>query len=160
ETVVAMLACARIGVPHTVVFCGFSAEALRGRILDCDCRAVITADGQFRRGSPIPVKSVVDDALSQCPGVQPTLVVRRAGGDVAWVADRDHWWHDLVDRQSDDHEPEAFDSEHPLYIMYTSGTTAKPKGILHTTGGYLTHVAATHHYVFDLKPETDLYWCV
>jgi acetyl-CoA synthetase len=159
ETVVAMLACARIGAPHTVVFCGFSAEALRGRILDCDCRAVITVDGQFRRGSPTPVKPLVDDALRGCPDVRHTVVVRRTGEDVAWRDDRDHWWHELVDRQSDRHEPEAFDSEHPLYIMYTSGTTAKPKGILHTTGGYLTHVAATHHYVFDLKPETDLYWC-
>jgi acetyl-CoA synthetase len=159
ETVVAMLACARIGAPHTVVFCGFSAEALRGRILDCDCRAVITVDGQFRRGSPTPVKSVVDEALGQCPDVRHTLVVRRTGGDVIWRDDRDHWWHELVDRQSDQHEPVAMDSEHPLYIMYTSGTTAKPKGILHTTGGYLTHVAATHHFVFDLKPENDLYWC-
>ncbi len=159
ETVVAMLACARIGAPHTVVFCGFSAEALRGRILDCDCRAVITVDGQFRRGSPTPVKAVVDDALRECPDVQHTLVVRRTGEEVRWRDDRDRWWHELVDRQSDQHDAEAFDAEHPLYIMYTSGTTAKPKGILHTTGGYLTHVTATHHYVFDLKPESDLYWC-
>ncbi|MHB1986625.1 MAG: acetate--CoA ligase [Acidimicrobiales bacterium] len=159
ETVVAMLACARIGAPHTVVFCGFSADALRGRILDCDCRAVITVDGQYRRGTPVPVKPAVDEALRECPGVQHTLVVRRTGGDVEWNDGRDVWWHETVRRQPDVHEPESFDSEHPLYIMYTSGTTAKPKGIMHTTGGYLTHVAATHHYVFDLEPETDVYWC-
>ncbi|MDE3087696.1 MAG: AMP-binding protein, partial [Acidobacteriota bacterium] len=158
ETVVAMLACARIGAPHTVVFCGFSAEALRGRIQDCDCRAVITVDGQFRRGAPAPVKPAVDEALLECPGVGHVLVVRRTGEDVAWSDGRDLWWHDAVDRQPDTHVAEDFDSEHPLYIMYTSGTTAKPKGIIHTTAGYLVGTSATHDYIFDLKDE-DVYWC-
>jgi acetyl-CoA synthetase len=159
ETVAAMLACARLGAAHTVVFCGFSAESLKGRIRDCDCTAVVTTDGQFRRGSAVPVKAVVDEALADCPGVAKVLVVRRTGTAVDWTERRDVWWHDLVDRQSDAHTAVAFDAEQPLYIMYTSGTTAKPKGILHTTGGYLTQVAFTHRMVFDLKADTDVYWC-
>ena len=159
ETVVAMLACARIGAPHTVVFGGFSADALSGRINDCDCRAVITADGGYRRGAASALKPAVDEALESCPGVQKVLVVRRTSQDVAWTDGRDVWWHDIVDRQPDTHDAQAFDAEHPLYVMYTSGTTAKPKGILHTTGGYLTHCAYTHWAVFDHKPDTDVYWC-
>ncbi|MFF4029602.1 acetate--CoA ligase [Streptomyces sviceus] len=158
ETVVAMLACARIGAPHTVVFGGFSAEALRGRILDCDARVVITADGGYRRGKPSALKPAVDEAVRECPDVRSVLVVRRTGQDVDWTDDRDVWWHDLVAAQPAEHKAEAFDSEHPLYIMYTSGTTARPKGILHSTGGYLAQVAWTHWAVFDVKPERDVFW--
>ncbi len=158
ETVVAMLACARLGAAHSVIFGGFSAEALAGRILDADARVVITADGGYRRSAAAALKVNVDDALRQCPDVRSVLVVRRTGQDVAWEEGRDHWWHDLVEPQPTSHEPEFFDSEQPLYIMYTSGTTAKPKGILHTTGGYLVHCATTHHYIFDIKPETDIFW--
>jgi acetyl-CoA synthetase len=158
EAVVAMLACARIGAPHSVVFGGFSAEALASRILDADCRVVITADGGYRRGAPSALKPQVDEALRQCPDVRTVLCIRRTGQDVAWEEGRDLWWHDVVDAQPDTHHARSFGAEQPLYLMYTSGTTAKPKGILHTTGGYLTHVTATHRLVFDLKPDTDVYW--
>ena len=158
EAAVAMLACARIGAPHSVVFGGFSAEALSSRINDADAKVVITSDGGYRRGSAAALKPAVDEAVTSCPGVETVVVVRRTGQDVAWT-DKDVWWHEIVGRQPTTHEPEAFDSEHPLFILYTSGTTAHPKGILHTTGGYLTQVAYTHHNVFDLKPDTDVYWC-
>ncbi len=161
EAVIAMLACARIGAPHSVVFGGFSAEALHTRILDADARVVITADGGYRRGAPSALKPTVDEALAKGSGdvVRTVLVVRRTGQDVPWTDGRDVWWHDAVDSASDTHEPVAVEAEHPLFILYTSGTTGKPKGIFHTTGGYLTQAAWTHLNVFDLKPETDVYWC-
>ena len=158
EAVVAMLAIVRLGAVHSVVFAGFSAEALSSRILDSDCQFVITADGAFRRGAPSALKPAVDEALESCPNVRAVLVVKRTSGDVNWVEGRDHWWHDVVERQSDVHAYQNFPSEQTMFIMYTSGTTAKPKGIFHTTGGYLTQVATTYNYVFDIKPETDVCW--
>ena len=159
EAAIAMLACARIGAPHSVVFGGFSADALLSRIQDADAKIVITADGGYRKGSANALKPAVDDALKGETNVKHVLVVKRTGQEVEWHDDRDVWWHEIVDRQSAEHTAEAFDSEHGLFILYTSGTTAKPKGIYHTTGGYLTQAAFTHKYVFDLKPETDIYWC-
>ncbi len=158
EAVVAMLACARLGAAHSVVFAGFSAEALSSRILDSDCQVVVTADGAFRRGAASPLKPAVDEALKSCPNVRAVLVVRRTGGDVDWVEGRDHWWHELVERQSTTHECQSFPAEQTLLIMYTSGTTAKPKGIYHTTGGYLTQCATTHWQIFDVKADTDVCW--
>ena len=158
EAVTAMLACARIGAPHTVVFGGFSADALASRIQDCGVEVVITADGGFRRGAPSALKPAVDAALESCPGVRNVLVIRRTGQETAMAEGRDHWWHEIVGRQSDEHRCEFFPAEHPLYIMYTSGSTGKPKGILHTTGGYLVGTSYTHWATFDLKPETDVFW--
>ncbi|MEU2199938.1 acetate--CoA ligase [Isoptericola sp. NPDC019482] len=164
ESVVAMLACARIGAPHSVVFGGFSADALRSRIADAEAKLVITADGGYRRGAPSALKPAVDDALAPKDGepattVEHVLVVRRTEQDVAWTDGRDVWWHDALEQASPVHEPVEVDAEHPLFILYTSGTTGKPKGILHTTGGYLTQAAYTHKNVFDLKAESDVYWC-
>ena len=159
EAAMAMLACARIGAAHSVVFGGFSAEALLSRIQDADATLVITADGGFRKGSAFALKPAVDDALKGSTNVKKVLVVKRTGQETAWDNARDVWWHEIVERQSAEHVAQSFDSEHPLFILYTSGTTAKPMGISHTTGGYLTQVAYTHKIVFDLKPETDVYWC-
>ena len=158
EAAIAMLACARIGAPHSVVFGGFSADALLSRIQDADAKLVITADGGYRKGAAFALKPAVDDALKGKTNVKNVLVVKRTGQETNWDASKDVWWHEIVERQSAEHVAQSFDSEHPLFILYTSGTTAKPKGISHTTGGYLTQVAYTHKMVFDIKPETDVYW--
>ena len=158
EAVIAMLACARVGATHSVVFGGFSADSLLARIQDAEAKLVITADGGFRKGAAFALKPIVDDALKGSHPVERVLVVKRTGQEVA-TNERDIWWHDLVDSQSEEHEAQGFDSEHSLFILYTSGTTAKPKGIHHTTGGYLTQAAFTHRAVFDIKPEKDIYWC-
>ena len=164
EAIVAMLACARLGVMHSVVFAGYSAPALRARIEDAQAKLVITTDGQYRRGKAVSLKESVDEAVR--PGtddeespVQHVLVVRRTGIDVPWTDGRDLWWHDTVENASPEHTPEAFDAEQPLFLLYTSGTTGAPKGVIHTTGGYLTQASYTHHNIFDVKPETDVYWC-
>jgi acetyl-CoA synthetase len=159
EAAIAMLACARIGAAHSVVFGGFSADALLSRIQDADAKVVITADGGFRKGAAFALKPAVDEALNGKTNVEKVLVVKRTGQETAWNNATDIWWDEIVNRQSPEHVAQAFDAEHPLFILYTSGTTAKPKGIFHTTGGYLTQAAFTHRAVFDLKPEKDVYWC-
>ncbi len=165
EALISMLACARLGLTHSVVFAGFSSGALRSRVDDAEAKLVISTDGQYRRGKPAPLKTAVDEALGTgadaAKSVEKVLVVRRTNHDpeLNWVEGRDVWWEDTVDEQSDTHEAEAFDSEHPLFLLYTSGTTGKPKGIVHTTGGYLTQASYTFHYVFDHKEGRDVFWC-
>src|SRR5262249_39006430 len=159
EAIVSMLACARLGVMHSVVFAGFSASALRARIEDAEAKLVITTDGQYRRGKAVSLKESVDQAVSGQDCVEHVIVVRRTGIEVPWSEGRDLWWHDAVATASAEHTPQAFDSEHPLFLLYTSGTTGKPKGIMHTSGGFLTQASYTHYNVFDVKPETDVFWC-
>jgi acetyl-CoA synthetase len=159
EAIVAMLACARLGVLHSVVFAGFSSAALSARIEDAEAKLVITSDGQFRRGQAVSLKESVDEAVKGQKSVEHVLVVRRTGIDTPWTEGRDLWWHETVDNASAEHTPDSFDSEHPLFLLYTSGTTGKPKGIMHTSGGYLTQASYTHFNVFDVKPESDVFWC-
>jgi len=158
ELAIAMLACARIGATHTIIFGGFSADALKDRINDCACKLVVTADGGWRRGAEVKLKPAVDEALRHTPSVQSCVVFKRTGSQITMQPGRDHWWHEMMEIVTDDCAAEQLDSEHPLFILYTSGTTGKPKGILHTTGGYLTQAALTTKWVFDLKDE-DVYWC-
>ena len=158
EATVAMLACARIGAVHSVVFGGFSPDALAGRIQDCDSNMVITADEGVRGGKPVPLKANTDAALASCPDCTKVVVVRRTGGDIAWVEGRDVWYHEAMDGASADCPPEEMNAEDPMFILYTSGSTGKPKGVLHTTGGYMVYASMTHQYVFDYK-DGDVYWC-
>jgi acetyl-CoA synthetase len=159
ELPVAMLACTRIGVAHSVIFGGFSPDSIIDRVHDGECKVIITADGGYRRGAPSLLKPNVDEAVVLCPSVTDVVVVQRTNSHVTMVEGRDHWYHDLMATAAPECPPEPMDAEQLLYLLYTSGTTAKPKGIMHTTGGYLTQVAFTYKYVFDLKPETDVYWC-
>jgi acetyl-CoA synthetase len=159
ELPVAMLACTRIGAAHSIVFGGFSADSLADRCNDAEAKVLITSDGGYRRGDPFGLKVVADEACLTSPTIESVVVVERTSQEVAWEDGRDHWYHELMASASTDCPPEHMDSEDLLYLLYTSGTTAKPKGIMHTTGGYLTQVAFTHKYIFDLKPDDDVYWC-
>jgi acetyl-CoA synthetase len=159
ELAISLLACARIGAAHSVVFGGFSAQSLKDRIIDAEATVLITADGAWRRGSIVALKDIADEALADTPSIEKVLVLRRTGQDVAMDSKRDVWWHDVVPQQAGECAPESMDSEDLLFLLYTSGTTGKPKGIMHTTGGYLTQVAFTTKYVFDLQPDTDVFWC-
>jgi acetyl-CoA synthetase len=158
EAAIAMLACARIGATHSVIFGGFSAEAIKDRTNDADAKVVITADGSYRRGVVVPLKRNVDDAMQGCPGVKSVIVLKRTGEEIPMESGRDHWWHDVVEAASTDCPALPLDSEHPLFVLYTSGSTGKPKGVLHTTGGYLLHAMQTCEWTFDMK-DTDTYWC-
>ncbi len=159
EAAVSMLACARIGAAHSVVFGGFSAQSLADRIDDAEAKVLITADGGYRRGEVFPLKPAADEAVATTPSIEHVVVVKRGGNDVAWVDGRDHWYHDLMEDASNHCPAEPMDAEQLLFLLYTSGTTGKPKGIMHTSGGYLTHTTFTHRYVFDLHPDTDVFWC-
>ncbi len=159
EAIVTMLACARLGLTHSVVFGGLSSSALRSRIDDAQAKLLVTVDGQWRRGQAAPLKNAADEAVADAKSIEHVLVVARTGIDVEWTEGRDLWWHETVEKASPEHEAQPFDSEHPLFILYTSGTTGKPKGIIHSSGGYLTQASYTHHYVFDHKPGKDVYWC-
>ena len=159
ELAITMLACARIGAAHSVVFGGFSAQSLKDRINDAEAKVLVTGDGAWRRGAIVPLKEIADEALAETPSIERVVVLKRTGHEIAFDAQRDIWFHDVVPQQPAECAPESMDSEDLLFLLYTSGTTGKPKGIMHTTGGYLTQVAFTHRYVFDLHPETDVYWC-
>ena len=158
EAAVAMLACARVGAIHSVVFGGFSPDALAGRIQDCDSSLIITADEGIRGGKPIPLKANTDAALNSCPMCKTVVVVKRTGGKIDWVEGRDYWYHDITSAQSEECQPEEMNAEDPLFILYTSGSTGKPKGVMHTSGGYIVYASMTHEYVFDYK-DGEVYWC-
>ncbi len=158
EAAIAMLACARIGAIHSVVFGGFSPDSLAGRIQDCDSNCLITSDEGVRGGKTIPLKANTDSALAGCPTIETCIVFKRTGGTIDWNEDRDVWWHDLVDNQPADCPAEVMDAEDPLFILYTSGSTGKPKGVMHTTGGYMVYTSLTHQYVFDYH-DGDVFWC-